>query len=113
SCHPVTDLEARDSRTHLDQLTHELVADHERDRDRGACPIVPSMDMQIGAADRCPADLDQNLVGADLRNRDLLHPQPRLVFRLDESSHSITPSSRPTSTNAATARSTSSGPWAA
>src|SRR5262249_21944751 len=80
-------------------------------------PLVPVVDVYIGAADRGFPDLDQHVVGTDLGNRHFLHPDPRLDFRLHQRAHHVghhtTPGSRPTATKASTVRSTSAAEWAA
>ena len=65
----------------------ELVADHQRDRDRLLGPGVPVVDVQVGAADPGPVDPDQHVVDPDLRLRDVLEPQAGLGVGFHECAH--------------------------
>jgi hypothetical protein len=73
----------------IGDLAHELVADHHRNRHRSARPLVPVVDMHVGAADRALANPDQHVVGTDLGHRHLLHPDARLGSRLDQRLHQV------------------------
>src|SRR5213596_1358167 len=59
----------------LDDLAHELVADHERRLDGVLGPLVPAVDVQVGAADACAENAKQHLTGPWLRLGDVLQPQ--------------------------------------
>ncbi len=76
-------------------------------------PLVPVVDVDVGAADGRLADLDEDVVGADLGDRHLLHPDAGLAPGLDEGLQAITPISRPTLPKAAMARSMCAGAWPA
>src|SRR5690606_39755365 len=102
SSHPLPHPKPVDLRADLGDLAHELVTHHHRHGDGGTSPLVPVVDVEIGATDRCSSDPHQHLVGADLGNRHFFHPQARLGLRLHQSLHPITPIWRPTSTNAST-----------
>ena len=52
-----------------------------------ACPGVPVVDVQVGAADAGAVHADQHVVDADLGLGDVLQPQPRLRARFDERLH--------------------------
>jgi hypothetical protein len=52
-------------------------------------PLVPIVDMNVGAADRVFFDLDQHVVRADLGKRHLLHPDAGFGFRFDECAHHV------------------------
>src|SRR5690606_11882398 len=65
----------------------ELVTDHQARTDRALAPLVPQVDVQVGAADGGLLDLDQHLVGARLRNRYLFHPDAPGGFALDQRLH--------------------------
>ena len=65
----------------------ELVADHERGADRPSRPVVPVVDVDVGAADRGLVDPDEDVVDARLRDGDLLQPEARLRPRLDDRPH--------------------------
>ena len=58
-------LEVVDVGADLDDLADELVADHQRHRDRRLRPGVPGVDMEVGAADAGLLDPDQDVVDAD------------------------------------------------
>ena len=45
------------------------------------------IDVHVGAADRGLGDLDEHVVGADLRLRDVLHPDAGSRFALDQCFH--------------------------
>ena len=87
AAHTLAGREAGDVRAHLDDLAHELVADHERDRDRPLRPRVPAVDVDVGAADPRRADPDEHVVDPDLGLGDVLEPDPRLGAALDERLH--------------------------
>jgi hypothetical protein len=55
--------------------------DH-RHRDRLLRPGVPFVDVQVGAADAGFADLDEDIIDADLRLRDILEPESALRLLL-------------------------------
>src|SRR3546814_18310055 len=63
------------------------MADHQPGLDRALAPLVPQVDVQVGAADRRLLELDQDLVRARLRHRDLLHPDALGRFALDQRLH--------------------------
>src|SRR5690606_95573 len=65
----------------------ELVADHQPGLDRALAPLVPQVDVQVGAADRGFLELDQDLVRARLRDRDFLHPDAFGGFAFDQCLH--------------------------
>src|SRR5262249_6908411 len=108
AAHPFADLEAGDLAAELCDLPHELVPDHHRNLDGLLRPRVPVPDVDVGAADAGLADLDQHVVGPDLRHRDVLHPDARLGLGLDQRFQRMTPRARPTLAKAAIARSSCS-----
>src|SRR6185503_5301790 len=66
----------------------------------------PRVDVDVRPADGRLADLDQEIIGADLRDGYFLHPDARLRLRLHQRLHArITPICLPAFSNAATARS--------
>src|SRR5262249_48924939 len=90
----------------FDDLADILVAHGHRHRDGLLRPGIPFVDMHVGAADRGLRDLDQYIVRADLRLRNVRHPDPGRGFFLDECFHVQafnTPSSRPAVVNASIA----------
>ena len=100
-------------------FAHELVADGHRHGDRGLRPLVPIVDMHVGAADGAAAYANQHILRSDLWNRYLFHPQTGLAFLFHQSAHDcsnphgMTPSARPARAKASIARSICSGEWAA
>src|SRR5439155_25848730 len=73
----------------LDDLAHELVADHERRLDGVLGPLVPAVDVQVGAADPCAENAKQHLTRPWLGLRHVLEPEARLPLRLDQGLHSV------------------------
>ena len=67
----LADREARDARAKLGDLADILMADDLRGLDVLLRPLVPFVDMDVGAADRGLVDLDENFSGARHRNRHL------------------------------------------
>jgi hypothetical protein len=45
--------------------TNEFVAHSDRRLESALGPLVPLVDVQVGAADGCVGDIDQNIVGAN------------------------------------------------
>src|SRR5262249_29253674 len=66
----------------LDDLADELVADDHGHGDGPAGPVVPLVDVDVGAADAGALDADQDVVDADSRPRHVLPPQRRLRLAL-------------------------------
>src|SRR5690606_33113275 len=68
-------------------------------------PGVPFVDMQVRAANGGLADLDEHVVGPDVRHRRLDHPDAFLGFFFAQGFpvYFLTPSSRPTFPKAAMA----------
>src|SRR3546814_19023979 len=71
---PLADRVAAHAWSDLDDAADEFMADHQPGLDRALAPLVPQVDVQVGAAARRLLELDQDLVRARLRHRDLLHP---------------------------------------
>jgi len=67
----LADREARDARAKLGDLADILMADDLWGLDVLLRPLVPFVDMDVGAADRGLVDLDENFSGARHRNRHL------------------------------------------
>jgi hypothetical protein len=87
----VTDRDVTDADPDLDDLADELVPGDHRDRHVLLRPRVPALDVQIGPAQSRPQHLDQDLVGLDLRLRDVLQPQTGLRLSLDQRLHRTPP----------------------
>jgi hypothetical protein len=81
---PVAHLDVVDVPAGPDDLADELVSDHERGADRLPGPAVPGPDVQVGAADAGPLDLDQYVTGSDRGLGDVREPQPGLRLLLDQ-----------------------------
>ena len=60
-------LEIGDVRSDGGDLADEFVADDEGNRDGRARPVIPIVDMDIGTANACLQDADQNVVDPDGR----------------------------------------------
>ena len=71
----------------LDDLADELVADDQSGLDRVLGPLVPRVDVEIGAADAGAEDADQDLSRTRLRLRHVLQPEAWLRFSLHQSLH--------------------------
>ena len=65
---------------HLNDLSDKLVSHHQRNRDGGARPIIPFIDMEIGAADARAVHFDQYISGPNLWLRNIFEPEARSVF---------------------------------
>ena len=87
-------VEVLDVGAHLDNRSDKLVADNHRHRDRLPSPLVPLVDVQVGATDPGPFDPDQHVVNPVLGNRYLLEPQARLRPRLDQRLHEKRPDAK-------------------
>jgi hypothetical protein len=75
-------------RSDVHDFTGEFVADRDWWVQRPACPGVPALDVQVGAADAGRLDLDKHVTEADFRNRHLCQLEPRSRLGLDERAHS-------------------------
>src|SRR3546814_8636306 len=84
---PLADRVAAYAGSDLDDAADEFMADHQPGLDRALAPLVPQVDVQVGAADGGFLELDQDLVRARLRDRDLLHPDALGRFALDQRLH--------------------------
>src|SRR5690606_2204687 len=62
----LADVVAGRARTQLHHAAHEFMADGQALRDGALRPLVPQVDVQVGAADRGLLEADQDLVGAGL-----------------------------------------------
>ena len=59
----------------LDDFADEFVSDHHRHGDGPGSPVIPKVDMQIRAAERCPQNPDQDIVHANARFGNVFKPQ--------------------------------------
>ena len=67
----------------------EFMADDHRHRDRFLRPRVPVINVNVGAADRCFLNPDENVVAADFRHRDFLQPESRLALAFHQRLHRL------------------------
>src|SRR3546814_13754208 len=84
---PQADRVAAYAGSDLDDAADEFMADHQPGPDRALAPLVPQVDVQVGAADGGFLELDQDLVRARLRDRDLPHPHALARLALDHRLH--------------------------
>lgn len=101
----------------INDFSAEFVTRHHWDRHGRGGPFVPFPDMHIRPADRGFSDLDEYFVRTRFRHGDPIHPEPLFGVGFDQSFHQvghwINPISRPTSTKASMAWSSSARLWAA
>ena len=71
----------------LDDPADELVADRHGDGDGFLRPLVPLVDVDVGAADPGPQHLDQDVVDADRGRLDVFQPQAGLAPALHQCFH--------------------------
>jgi len=69
-------------RTGLDDLADKLMPDGHRHRDRPCRPVVPFVNMEIGAANTGAMDPDEHVIDADGRLGNLFEPKSRFGFAL-------------------------------
>ena len=74
----IADLRLADERAGLDDRPCELVTECERRLDALLRPVVPLVDVQVGAADARRLDANEDLVVGYRRNRHLDEVEPRL-----------------------------------
>ena len=74
-------------RADRDDLPDELVADDHRHRDRLPRPVIPFVDVYVGATDAGAVHLDEHVVDPDVRLRHVLQPQSRFRLVFDERFH--------------------------
>src|SRR5690606_17947335 len=84
---PLADLVARHARAERGDAADELMADHQAGLDRALAPLVPQVDVQVGAADRRLLHPDQRLVGAGRGDGDFFHPHALGGVALDQRAH--------------------------
>ena len=89
--HALPDAQAAHGVAESDDLAGIFMADRHRRRNGLLRPFVPVEDMDVGAADAGLVDLHQNVVGPDLRLRNVGEPQAGGRLFLDEGLHAIAP----------------------
>ena len=83
----VAGMEVVDVRADGDDLADKLMADHHGHRNGLLRPLVPVVDMNVGAADAGVAHADQHVVDAVLRFGNILQPQATLAAALRQCLH--------------------------
>src|ERR1700728_1000983 len=83
----VTGIEVGHISARLDDFAHELVPDHQRNWDGLARPIVPFVDVHVGAANAGAMYSNKNVVDPDAGLLHVLQPQTGLVSALDQCLH--------------------------
>src|SRR5580765_431705 len=73
--------------TNLNDLADELVADDHRHRNGLLRPIVPFIDVDIGAANTGAVDPDKNVVNADFGFGNVFEPKTGFGFPFYKSFH--------------------------
>src|SRR5450631_1281395 len=79
----IPSLEGSDARANLDHLAGRLVTENRgQSRDHAIGAEFPFIDMEVGAADSARGDLDEQLAGSGLLDRDVddLGPERRFGF---------------------------------
>ena len=71
----------------FDDLADELVADRHGHGNGLLRPVVPLVDVHVGAADAGAQHADQDVVDADFGDGDILEPQAGLALAFDQSFH--------------------------
>src|SRR5947207_11120866 len=74
-------------RAHLDDLSHKLVADDQGNRDSGAGPLIPLIDVQVGATNAGMQHTNLDVIDANLGLGNILQPQPAGIAAFHESFH--------------------------
>src|SRR6185437_4683309 len=73
----------------LHDLADELVSDDQGHRNSGAGPLVPRVDVQVGAADSGGQDADFDVINTDVRLRHILEPEATLTAGFYERLHAV------------------------
>src|ERR1700760_4367454 len=74
-------------RADFHNFADKLMADHHGHRNSLLRPLVPIVDMDIGAADAGVADTDEHVIDAELRFGNILQPQAALAAALLQCFH--------------------------
>src|SRR5262249_4446604 len=90
AAHDVAGPVIHDVRADLHDPADEFVPDGHRHRNRFPRPLVPLIDVDIGAADPGPQHLNQHVVNADPRHLDVFEPESRLAPALHQRFHTHT-----------------------
>jgi hypothetical protein len=85
--HDFSRINRRHAFAQLNDLADEFVADDEGRPDGVLGPLVPALDVKVGAADAGTEDPDKNFAWARFGIRDILQPQPGPRLRFDQRLH--------------------------
>ena len=72
---------------YFDNFAHEFVAHHHGDRNGPLGPLIPLVDVDIGAADGGLLYLNENVVNADRGDRNIFQPESGFGFTLYQRFH--------------------------
>jgi hypothetical protein len=70
----LAELVTGDAGAEFGDAADEFMADHQARLDRALAPVVPQVDVQVGAADRGLFQLDQDFVRTGHGHRHVFHP---------------------------------------
>src|SRR5690348_10763111 len=73
----------------LGNASDKLVADRHRHGNGLLRPLVPLVDVDVGAANAGAKDLNQHVVDPDLRRLDIFQPKSGLALAFDQRLHSL------------------------
>src|SRR5579885_889609 len=76
-----------DVRANFDNFAHELMTDRHRNGNRALRPIVPVINVNVGAANARAPDTNEDVVDSGSRRFNLLEPQSGLAPAFDQSFH--------------------------
>jgi hypothetical protein len=85
--HQIAGAKIADVRSHLNDFADKFMTDGHWYGDGALRPIVPAVDMNIGAANARAPDADQNIVDANGGFGDLFEPQTGLALALYKGFH--------------------------
>ena len=85
--YPVADIESFYFNATLDDLAAEFVSDGQRHWNRITRPVIPLIDMDVGASYCSAFDADQDIVVSDRGLIDILEPDAAFGLRFDECAH--------------------------
>ena len=92
-CDNFARLKIADGAADLIDHADEFMPDHHRNRDRLLRPRVPIIDVDVGAADRSLLDADENIIGPDFGDWNLLQLEsrfgPAFYERLHRFAHGV------------------------
>src|SRR5579859_5914027 len=85
--HAVAEPKVAHVRTDGDYLADKLVTDHEGNWNSRSRPLVPRVDVEVGAADTGLLNSDENIIDPQLRHGYFLKPKALLGPRLPQRQH--------------------------